>query len=201
MIFPQKNSTILVFSIITFFLLSSFVCSFYTRKSHKFFGVAVGIENVPSSSLMNERQFLIILNKARKDSLLEPLMIDKDLSRAARYHSYDMGTQNYFGHDTYDRNIITDSLEFVCDEHARTKNFLKYESENKVWKVSAGVSENCNYGAASEKKHLCLGLILRLIVKICLTLTIVWWELGISIFQVLKNHTAGLLILADSFIE
>ena len=152
MIFQQKNSTILVFSIITFFLLSSFVCSFYPRKSHKFFGIALGIENVPSSSLMNERQFLIILNKARKDSLLELLMIDKDLSRAARYHSYDMGTQDYFGHDTYDRNIITDSLEFVCDEHTRTKNFLKHESKNKVWKVSAGVSENCNYGAANGKE-------------------------------------------------
>ena len=99
MIFPQKNSTILVFSIISFFLLPSFVCSFYPRKTHEFFGVAIGIENVPSSSLMNERQFLIILNKARKDSLLAPLMIDKDLSRDARYHSYDMGTQDYFGHD------------------------------------------------------------------------------------------------------
>ena len=152
MILLQKNSTILVFSIISFFLLPSFVCSFYPRKTHEFFGVAIGIENVPSSSLMNERQFLIILNKARKDSLLEPLMIDKDLSRAARYHSYDMGTQNYFGHDTYDRNIITDSLEFVCDVHARTKNFLKYESKNKVWKVSAGVSENCCFRAASGKE-------------------------------------------------
>ena len=70
------------------------------------------------------QEFLKILNKARKDSLLEPVMIDKDLSRAARYHSYDQATQNYIGHDTYDRNPETDSLEFVCDVHARTEKFL-----------------------------------------------------------------------------
>jgi len=121
----------------------------YSEKSQQFFGIAFGTENVPSSSKMNERQFLIILNKARKDSLLEPLMIDEDLSRAARYHSYDMSTQNYFAHETYDRNKITDSLEFVCDAHARTKKFLKYESKDKLWKVSAAVFENCAYGSTT----------------------------------------------------
>ena len=52
-------------------------------------------------------------------------MLDIDLSRASRYHSYDMATQNYRGHETLDRNPITDSLEFICDDHARTKQFLK----------------------------------------------------------------------------
>lgn len=119
------------------------------KKKYEFFGIAFGTENVPSTNQMMEKQFLNILNKARKDSLLEPLMIDKDLSRAARYHSYDQATQNYIGHDTYDRNPVTDSLEFVCDVHARTEKFLIYESKDKVWRVSGGVYENCAYGPST----------------------------------------------------
>ena len=152
MILLRKKVTIFLLSILILVLFSSFIEALYSTKRYEFFGIAFGTENVPSTNAMLERQFLNILNKARKDSLLEPVMIDKDLSRAARYHSYDQATQNYIGHHTYDRNPTTDSLEFVCDEHARTKKFLIYESKDKVWRVSGGVYENCAYGPSTAMK-------------------------------------------------
>ena len=152
MILLRKKTSIFLLSFLTLVLFSSFIETLYSKKRYEFFGVAFGTENVPSTNAMLERQFLNILNKARKDSLLEPVMIDKDLSRAARYHSYDQATQNYIGHDTYDRNPETDSLEFVCDVHARTEKFLIYESKDKVWRVSGGVYENCSYGPSTAMK-------------------------------------------------
>jgi len=152
MILYSKKWIFFSISLLLICLFCSFISYLDSNKRYEFFGVAFGTENVPSTNAMFEKQFLNILNKARKDSLLEPVMIDKDLSRAARYHSYDQATQNYIGHDTYDRNPETDSLEFVCDVHARTEKFLIYESKDKVWRVSGGVYENCAYGPSTAMK-------------------------------------------------
>ena len=58
-------------------------------------GTPSGREIVPSSNEKTEKEFLIILNKARKSYGLQILTIDYDLTRAARYHSYDMYSQKY----------------------------------------------------------------------------------------------------------
>ena len=68
----------------------------------KFFnGVPTGKEIVPSSDKDVELEFLKILNKARVENGLNPLKLDYDLCMAARYHSYDMGSQNYFDHTSF----------------------------------------------------------------------------------------------------
>ncbi len=139
-----------LFSIVI--ISSSFVLvqSEVIKRKNEFFGIAHGVENVPSSNLSKERGFFVILNKARRDSSMQPLMIDKDLTRAARYHSYDMATQNYFSHDTYDRNPLTDSLEYICNAHDRTQKFVDHETERKIAKISACCSENCCHDAITS---------------------------------------------------
>ena len=65
--------------------------------------------------LLEEKIFVDLLNKARKQKGMTELKIDEDLCRAARYHSFDMGAQNYFEHATYDRDETTNRLQKVCN--------------------------------------------------------------------------------------
>ena len=67
---------------------------------------------------------------------MQPLVIDEDLCRAARYHSYDMGVQHYFKHATYDRNLVSGNPEFVCKTFDRIKVFASASGEN----IAAGNS-------------------------------------------------------------
>ena len=85
-----------------------------------------GKENIPSSSEYQELCFLNLLNAARKQKGLSELTLSQDLSRAARYHSYDMGKQNYFEHDSYDRDQVSDDLIKVCGTLERIFKFAPY---------------------------------------------------------------------------
>ena len=110
----------------------------YRNKGDAFspHGQPSGKEDVPSSSLVEEMRFVEILNTERKKRGLSELKIDENLSRAARYHSYDMGVQNYFEHATYDRNLVSGNLEHVCKTFERIKAFGSCNSEN----IAAGNS-------------------------------------------------------------
>ena len=88
-----------------------------------------GKEDVPSADLIEEIKFVEILNKERKRKGLSKLEIDKNLCRAARYHSYDMGIQKYFEHASYDRND-NGELEKVCGTFERTRVFGSCNAEN-----------------------------------------------------------------------
>ena len=94
------------------------------------FGKPSGEENVPSSSINEEIIFVNLLNKARKEKGMSELKINQDLCRAARYHSFDMGKQNYFEHASYDRNESTGHLEKVCGTFTRINKFAKSYGEN-----------------------------------------------------------------------
>jgi uncharacterized protein YkwD len=68
-----------------------------------FFGMPQGTENIASHNVESEKAMLKTINDARKSKGLQPLVMDEKLCMAARYHAYDMATQNYFDHNTYDR--------------------------------------------------------------------------------------------------
>jgi uncharacterized protein YkwD len=68
-----------------------------------YFGMPQGTEIIPSHSVETEKTMLKIINDARKSKGLKPLVMDEKLCMAARYHAYDMATQNYFDHNTHDR--------------------------------------------------------------------------------------------------
>ena len=108
----------------------------------KFFnGVPTGKEVVPSSDKDVELEFLDILNKARIDKGLNPLTLDYDLCRAARYHSYDMGSQNYFTHESYDRPNNSGKIIEVCSTFDRIRK----------WKNNYNMGENIAAGRSSAE--------------------------------------------------
>jgi uncharacterized protein YkwD len=87
------------------------------------FGKPSGKENISTSSKYQELSFLKLLNAARKQKGISELSLNQDLSRAARYHSYDMGKQNYFEHDSYDRDQVSTQLIKVCGTFERIFKF------------------------------------------------------------------------------
>ncbi|XOV67934.1 MAG: CAP domain-containing protein [Fluviicola sp.] len=69
-----------------------------------YYGMPTGSEVVPSYNLSSERELLEYINTERLKKGMKALVWDENLANAARYHAYDMGTQNYFDHDSYDRS-------------------------------------------------------------------------------------------------
>ena len=70
----------------------------------EFFGMPTGNEIVASSSPQGEKDILKIINKARIEKGMSELEWDEDLANAARYHAYDLATQDYFDHASFDRS-------------------------------------------------------------------------------------------------
>jgi len=100
-------------------------------EASKFFnGIPNGNEDIPSFNKDIELEFLRILNRARIEKGLNPLSLDQDLCRAARYHSYDMGSQNYFDHTSYDRPNNGSKLIEVCGTFTRIRKFAPCYGEN-----------------------------------------------------------------------
>jgi uncharacterized protein YkwD len=59
-----------------------------------------------------EQQLAVLVNQARQEVGLPPLKLVEGLSFAARYHAADLGVEDYFQHDTFDRS--TSDLDWVC---------------------------------------------------------------------------------------
>jgi len=68
-----------------------------------YYGLPSGNERIKSASLSNEKEILAIINSERKKQGMQELIWEEDLARAARYHAYDLATQKYFDHNSYDR--------------------------------------------------------------------------------------------------
>jgi uncharacterized protein YkwD len=90
-------------------------------NSTEFFGMPSGNENVASFNVSSEKQLLALINAERKKQGMEPLVWQEDLARAARYHAYDMATQNYFNHSSYDKR--GGELEQVGGTFERIRKF------------------------------------------------------------------------------
>ena len=78
-------------------------------------------ENAPTVSADYEQQVVELVNDACADQGLPPLKRSDPLEQAARYHSTDLGQDDYFSHDTYDR--VGSELDFVCDTWQRIAAF------------------------------------------------------------------------------
>lgn len=76
-----------------------------------------------------EQEVVELTNQARASYNLPPLKRVDELDQAARYHSTDLGLDDYFDHDSYDR--INSELNFVCLWWARITNFYSsVQAEN-----------------------------------------------------------------------
>jgi uncharacterized protein YkwD len=68
-----------------------------------------------------EQEVLRLVNLEREARGIPPLKRSTSLDGAARYHSADLGIDDYFSHDTYDRQ--DGNLVFVCSPWTRIANF------------------------------------------------------------------------------
>lgn len=105
----------------------------------QYFGLPTGAENVKSSNEQAEQTILSLVNKARKTMGMQALIWNEDLARSARYHAYDMCTQSYFEHNSYDKDE-NQKLVRVGGTFDRIKRFYKTgfaNSEN----IAAGNSD------------------------------------------------------------
>ena len=92
-----------------------------------------GAENAPLVNVDYEQQVVELVNDARTDQGLAPLKRSDPLERAARYHAADLGQDDYFSHDTYDR--AAGELNFVCDTWQR---IAAYTSGANAENIAAG---------------------------------------------------------------
>lgn len=92
------------------------------------FGMPNGNENVPSSNVSEEQNLLKMINQERKKLGMEPLIWEEKLTQAARYHAFDLGSQGYFDHNTYDR--VNGELVKVGGTFTRIGKFYSATSLN-----------------------------------------------------------------------
>lgn len=93
-----------------------------------YYGLPNGTENVRSSNSSEEQALLQMINVQRKKMGLDPLIWEEKLAQAARYHAYDMGSQKYFDHNSYDR--INGELVKVGGTFTRIGRFYSASSLN-----------------------------------------------------------------------
>ena len=93
-----------------------------------------GEERIESMNSSFEQEVLKLTNKVRKKKGLKSLKWDETLSYSARYHAKDMGEDDYFEHDSYDRK--GKRLVKSCAIFDRIESFIRYPflAEN----ISAG---------------------------------------------------------------
>lgn len=92
------------------------------------FGLPSGNENVKSSNLEGEQKLLTLINGERVKLGMTPLIWDEKLARAARYHAYDLSSQDYFDHNSYDR--VDGKLVKVGGTFTRISRFYNESSVN-----------------------------------------------------------------------
>ena len=72
-------------------------------KKNDFSKIPIGDENVIPVDESKELEMIRLINDLRVSKGLKPLLIDHDLTRAARYHAADLAIEGYFKHHTYNR--------------------------------------------------------------------------------------------------
>jgi uncharacterized protein YkwD len=86
--------------------------------------------NVAVVNAAYEQEVLDLVNTYRADEGLPPLKRVTALDYAARYHATDLGQDNYFSHDSYDR--VSGNLEKVCGAFTRMSNYYPDASAENI---------------------------------------------------------------------
>lgn len=85
------------------------------------FKVGCGGQVVQAINADYEQRVVELVNEIRQNEGLPPLKRVPSLDQAARYHAADLGEDDYFNHDTYDR--VGEDLVEVCDTWSRIATF------------------------------------------------------------------------------
>lgn len=94
-------------------------------------GMPLGNEMVESFSKTEEQELLKLINAERIKQGMAPLEWEEDLARAARYHAFDLASQDYFDHGSYDRKsakLVRVGSTFDRIRKFYTKSFVNSEN-------------------------------------------------------------------------
>ncbi len=83
-----------------------------------------GSENIPPKNKSFETEVVRLVNEIRAENGLNPLQVDEDLTRSARYHAWDMATNNYNDHATKRKDNNGDWIIVYPKASIRIKKFL-----------------------------------------------------------------------------
>jgi len=115
-----------------------------TFSNGQYFGLPTGAEMVTSEDLSAERRLLEYINEERLNQGMQLLEWDEDLARAARYHAFDMGTQDYFDHNSHDR-LSENNLKKVGGTFERVKKFYTASFVNSENIAAGGAGPHYTY--------------------------------------------------------
>lgn len=110
----------------------------FAKLEGEYYGMPSGKERVAIFNKKGEQEVFELINAERIKLGMKPLIWEENLAFAARYHSYDMATQNYFNHSSYDR--INGKLYKIGKTFDRIRTFYNstfVNSEN----IAAGSEE------------------------------------------------------------
>lgn len=116
----------------------------------EFFGMPKGNEIITSASLTGERDVLKLINAERVKQGMTELEWDEDLANAARYHAYDLATQDYFDHASFDRS--GEKLVQVGGTFDRIKKFYSKSFVNSENIAAGNKSPDATYKQWYESK-------------------------------------------------
>ncbi|HAJ37114.1 MAG TPA: CAP domain-containing protein [Chloroflexi bacterium] len=99
-----------------------------------------------------EARVVELVNEVRAaNGNLPPLRRIPALSKSARYHATDLGADNYFSHDTYDRN--GGALQKVCGAFERMRRWYNYSTAGENIAAGYGTPEDVMAGWMSSSGH------------------------------------------------
>src|SRR3990172_3153394 len=102
-----------------------------------------GGQFAPVVNAVFEQEVIVLVNSERFTRNLPPLKAVAGLTEAARYHAADLGQDDYFEHDTYDRQ--NGSLVYVCSTWTRIDSFY---SGGRAENIAAGYTSPASVMAA-----------------------------------------------------
>jgi len=99
-----------------------------------------------------EARVVELVNQQRAaNGNLPPLRRIAALGKAARYHAADLGTDNYFSHDTYDRN--GDSLVRICNAFERMRHWYDWSGAGENIAAGYRTAEDVMAGWMNSPGH------------------------------------------------
>ena len=84
-----------------------------------------GSENIPPKNKSFETEVVRLVNEIRAENGLNPLQVDVNLTRSARYHAWDMATNNYYDHATMKKMKNGDWDIVYYKSSLRIRKFLR----------------------------------------------------------------------------
>jgi uncharacterized protein YkwD len=141
----------IVASIIGFTLLLTLAPSVTAQVAEITYTGCGGVD-VPIIDDAFESRVVELVNQQRAaNGDLPPLKRTVDLSKAARYHAADLGNDNYFNHDTYDRSGGT--LVKVCETFDRLRQWYDWSAAGENIAAGYGTPEEVMAGWMNSDGH------------------------------------------------